>query len=192
MKNSSPHDSSSTRRVNPSAASFPSSHRDLEGDSPRVRISNARRYFLFCMFCVANLLDSYNLNALFTGLPALKVAFGLDEAEASWVMSAFALTYAAFMLIVSSVRLLASHCISLTSDTTSRRADVSVMCTIPVSRPSTLLPVHTTDHSPEPSFVVGVFFLGTLSLVAGFVKDKIGLIILRAVCGICTFPSSGC
>lgn len=68
-----------------------------------VHISNARRYFLFAIFCVANLLDAYNLNALFTGLPVLKEVFGLDEVDASWVMSAFQLTYAAFLLIVSDI-----------------------------------------------------------------------------------------
>ena len=63
-------------------------------------VSNARRYVLFATFCVANMLDAYNLNALFTALPVLKRVFALDEADASWVMSAFELTYASFLLIV--------------------------------------------------------------------------------------------
>ena len=67
----------------------------------RAHISNARRYFLFAIFCIANLLDAYNLNAIFAGLPALKNAFGLSEVDASWVMSGFELTYASFLLIVS-------------------------------------------------------------------------------------------
>ena len=71
----------------------------------RLHISNARRYFLFAIFCIANLLDAYNLNALFAGLPALKNAFGLSEVDASWVMSGFELTYASFLLIVSGLLL---------------------------------------------------------------------------------------
>ncbi len=70
--------------------------------SPAARMSSARRYVLFAMFCVANALDAYNLNALFTALPVLREHFGLGEADASWVMSAFELTYAAFLLVVSS------------------------------------------------------------------------------------------
>ena len=68
--------------------------------SPSRKISNARRYFLFAVLCIANILDAYNLNALFTGLPALKEAFGLSEVDASWVVSVFQLTYASFLLIV--------------------------------------------------------------------------------------------
>ncbi|RPD57986.1 MFS general substrate transporter [Lentinus tigrinus ALCF2SS1-7] len=120
----------------------------------RVRISNARRYFLFAIFCIANLLDAYNLNALFAGLPALKAAFGLDEVDASWVMSAFELTYASFLLI------------------SGRISDV---------------------YHPKPAFVAGVFALGILSLGAGFVQNKIGLIVIRAFCGVCaalSIPSS--
>lgn len=70
-------------------------------EEPAASMSNARRYVLFAMFCVANALDSYNLNALFTALPVLREHFGLGEADASWVMSAFELTYAAFLLVVS-------------------------------------------------------------------------------------------
>lgn len=74
---------------------------DNASEEPAASISNARRYMLFVMFCVANALDSYNLNALFTALPVLREHFGLGEADASWVMSAFELTYAAFLLVVS-------------------------------------------------------------------------------------------
>ena len=36
----------------------------------------------------------------------------------------------------------------------------------------------------EPAFILGVFALGMFSLGAGLVKDKIGLIVIRAFCGI--------
>ncbi|KAH9888529.1 MFS general substrate transporter [Cubamyces lactineus] len=117
-------------------------------------VSNARRYVLFATFCVANMLDAYNLNALFTALPVLKGVFALDEAEASWVMSAFELTYAAFLLV------------------SGRISDV---------------------YNPRYPFVLGVFAFGILSLGAGFVESGVGLIVIRAVCGICaalSIPSS--
>ena len=65
------------------------------------RISNTHRYLLYTIFCLANLLNGYNLNALFVALPVLAPIFGLNEADSSWVMSAFQLTYAAFLLMVS-------------------------------------------------------------------------------------------
>ncbi|OBZ65921.1 hypothetical protein A0H81_14087 [Grifola frondosa] len=99
-------------------------------------------------------LDSFNLSALFAATPALKEAFNLDESESSWVMSAFQLTYASFLLI------------------SGRISDV---------------------YHPKPAFVSGVCTLGLFSLGAGFVANKIGLIVLRALCGICaalTIPSA--
>ncbi|OSC97055.1 MFS general substrate transporter [Trametes coccinea BRFM310] len=120
----------------------------------RHRMSNARRYLLFTMFCVANMLDAYNLNALFTALPVIRTAFGLNEADASWIMSAFELTYAAFMLV------------------SGRISDI---------------------YHPKAPFITGVFGLAILSLGSGFVKSGVGLIIIRAVCGICaalSIPSS--
>ncbi|KAI0628440.1 MFS general substrate transporter [Trametes polyzona] len=133
----------------------PSSRNDSEASTQQVvHVSNARRYLLFVMFCVANMLDAYNLNALFTALPVLKQVFGLGEADASWVMSAFELTYAAFLLI------------------SGRISDV---------------------YNPKTPFVIGVFSFGILSLGAGFVKNGIGLIVIRALCGICaalSIPSS--
>ncbi|KAI0692857.1 MFS general substrate transporter [Cerioporus squamosus] len=146
--------SSSQRTLSPTPPTTSAPSQSNSHTGPRVRISNARRYFLFAIFCIANLLDAYNLNALFAGLPALKAAFGLDEVDASWVMSAFELTYASFLLI------------------SGRISDV---------------------YHPKPAFVVGVFVLGILSLGAGFVQNKIGLIVIRAFCGVCaalSIPSS--
>ena len=95
----SPSKAASQRTFSPTPTSSPNDEQAIL--SPRIRISCARRYFLFSIFCIANMLDSYSLNAIFAGLPALKAAFAMGEVEASWVMSAFQLTYAAFLLIVS-------------------------------------------------------------------------------------------
>ncbi|KDQ19195.1 hypothetical protein BOTBODRAFT_28684 [Botryobasidium botryosum FD-172 SS1] len=48
-------------------------------------------------------------------------------------------------------------------------------------------------YSPKPIFIVGNILLGVMALGAGFVKDKIGLLVLRAFCGIgaaFTIPSA--
>ncbi|KAI0666963.1 MFS general substrate transporter [Trametes maxima] len=135
---------------------LPNNNAHNEGSTPArtLTVSNARRYVLFAMFCVANMLDAHNLNALFTALPVLRTVFGLNEADSSWIMSSFELTYAAFLLV------------------SGRISDV---------------------YNPKSPFVVGVFVFGILSLGAGFVGNGIGLIIIRALCGICaalSIPSS--
>lgn len=125
----------------------------VEHGKPRT-ISNIRRTVLLVVFCLAMFIDAFNLSALFAATPVLEAHFGLDETQSSWVISAFQLTYASFLLI------------------SGRVSDV---------------------YHPKPAFVLGVSCLGVLSLGTGFVKDKIGLIILRALCGICaamTIPSA--
>lgn len=69
--------------------------------SSRPPLSDARRIVLLLVFCLAMFLDAFNLTALFAALPALKERFNLDESKSSWIVSAFQLTYAAFLLVVS-------------------------------------------------------------------------------------------
>ena len=76
-------------------------HTPTEQSNSQPQISNTHRYLLSAIFCLANLLDGYNLNALFVALPVLAPIVGLNEPDSSWVMSAFQLTYAAFLLMVS-------------------------------------------------------------------------------------------
>ena len=48
-------------------------------------------------------------------------------------------------------------------------------------------------YSPKPAFIVGTAFFGAISLGAGFVNDRIVLIVLRALQGIgasLTIPSA--
>ena len=62
--------------------------------------SPARRYILLAMFCVAQFLDSYNLAALFTA-DTMVQSMGITEEESAWIVSAYQLTFASFLLIVS-------------------------------------------------------------------------------------------
>ena len=50
-------------------------------------------------------MDAANNSALFSAIPALVEAFGITESESTWIISAFQLTFASFLLIVS----LSSH-----------------------------------------------------------------------------------
>lgn len=71
-----------------------------EHAQPR-NITNFRRILLFIVFCLAMFLDSFNLSALFAATSVLTKQFDLTEGESSWVISAFQLTYASFLLVVS-------------------------------------------------------------------------------------------
>lgn len=70
----------------------------------KSHISNLRRYCLLSLFCMAMFLDAYNLTAFITAISILEKRFNLDEDQGSWILSAFQLTYAAFLLVVS-------HCV---------------------------------------------------------------------------------
>lgn len=58
------------------------------------------------------------------------------------------------------------------------------MCTTPVRTPTFASCKRTTDITLEYAFIFGVAGLGCISIGAGFVKEKIILIVLRALTGI--------
>ncbi|KAJ3528558.1 hypothetical protein NM688_g7983 [Phlebia brevispora] len=118
------------------------------------RTSNARRYLLLVIFCLAQFLDAFNNSALFSAIPSLVRDLGFTEGESTWLISAFQLTFASFLLI------------------SGRISDV---------------------YNPKYAFIFGVSVLGCICIGAGFVPDKITLIVLRALSGIAasmTIPSA--
>ena len=74
----------------------------VDGRVPQ-QYSTARRYVLLIIFCLAQFLDAFNNSALFSAIPALVTALDMTEAESTWIISAFQLTFASFLLIVSSL-----------------------------------------------------------------------------------------
>lgn len=72
----------------------------VDGELPRP-LSNARRYLLLVIFCLAQFLDAFNNSALFSAIPSLVRDLGFTEGESTWLISAFQLTFASFLLIVS-------------------------------------------------------------------------------------------
>ena len=67
------------------------------------KYSPARRYVLLVVFCLSQALDAYNAAALFPAIPALVSSLNITEAESTWIISGFQLTFASFLLIVSHV-----------------------------------------------------------------------------------------
>jgi len=61
----------------------------------------SRKLVLLVIFCLAMFLDSANNSALFSALPELDISMGMNESQSTWMISAFQLTFASFLLIVS-------------------------------------------------------------------------------------------
>ncbi|KAF9242845.1 major facilitator superfamily domain-containing protein [Melanogaster broomeanus] len=123
-------------------------------DRPPRQVSLARKLVLLSMLCLAQFLDTFNNSALFSAIPALEESMDITGSQSIWVLSAFQLTFASFLLI------------------SGRISDV---------------------YNPKRAFVGGVSAFGLLSIGAGFVNDKITIIILRALLGIAsamTIPSA--
>ncbi len=74
----------------------------VDGKIPQ-RHSTARRYLLLVVFCLAQFLDAFNNSALFSAIPRLVIDLGMSVSESTWIISAFQLTFASFLLIVSSL-----------------------------------------------------------------------------------------
>ena len=71
----------------------------VDGKLPQ-QYSTARRYLLLVIFCLAQFLDAFNNSALFSAIPSLVRDLGFTEGESTWLISAFQLTFASFLLIV--------------------------------------------------------------------------------------------
>ena len=70
-----------------------------------VTMSPARKYVLFAIFCLAQFLDAFNNSALFSAMPSFIIDLGITEGQSTWIMSAFQLTFASFLLVVSTATL---------------------------------------------------------------------------------------
>ncbi|KII83762.1 hypothetical protein PLICRDRAFT_119051 [Plicaturopsis crispa FD-325 SS-3] len=114
----------------------------------------ARKYFLLAVFCLAQFLDAFNNASLFSAIPSMIVDLDMTESQSTWLISAFQLTFASFLLI------------------SGRISDV---------------------YNPKTAFIGGVAALGAISLIAGFLENKIAIIVMRAMSGIAaamTIPSA--
>jgi hypothetical protein len=70
------------------------------GDGELKELSLARKLVLLCIFCLAQFLDAFNGASLYSALPSLEISLGMTESQSTWIISAFQLTFASFLLIV--------------------------------------------------------------------------------------------
>ncbi|KAF8552681.1 MFS general substrate transporter [Imleria badia] len=122
----------------------PTSPAETLAEALPKQLSLTRKFILFLMICFAQFLDAFNNAALVAAIPTLLGSMGITMSQSAWIISAFQLTFASFLLI------------------SGRISDV---------------------YNPKKVFVTGLFFLGVLSTGAGFVDNKIAIIILRALMG---------
>ncbi|KAH8834384.1 MFS general substrate transporter [Flagelloscypha sp. PMI_526] len=122
--------------------------------TPNSQLSNFRRYVLLAVFCLAQFLDVFNVSSLMAALPSMTIALNMNSSEAIWVVSAFQLTFSAFLLV------------------SGKMSDV---------------------FNAKYAFIAGITILSVLSLITGFMHNKIALFVLRALTGVAgsmTIPSS--
>ncbi|EGN97460.1 hypothetical protein SERLA73DRAFT_75140 [Serpula lacrymans var. lacrymans S7.3] len=62
-------------------------------------LSRAKKMVLLAIFCLAQFLDSFNTSALFSAIPSLEISLNIAESQSAWIISAFQLTFASFLLI---------------------------------------------------------------------------------------------
>ncbi|KAJ8592752.1 MFS general substrate transporter [Rhizopogon salebrosus TDB-379] len=68
-------------------------------DDGLKELSPARKQVLLFIFCLAQILDAFNISSLYSALPALEISMGMTESQSTWIISAFQLTFASFLLI---------------------------------------------------------------------------------------------
>jgi hypothetical protein len=75
-----------------------------ESNSPKrkaQKLSTGRKYALLALFCIAQLIDVFNNSAVISALPTIVASLDMTDNESTWVVSAFQLTFASFLLVVS-------------------------------------------------------------------------------------------
>jgi len=69
--------------------------------NPLAELSGTRKIVLLLLFCLSQFLDSFNISALFLAIPAIATGTGLNNSQSVWLNSAYQLSFAALLLIVS-------------------------------------------------------------------------------------------
>lgn len=70
----------------------------LDADKPK-RLSLTRKLVLLVMFCLTQFIDTLNISALLSAIPALEASMGMTDIQSTWVFSGFRLTFSSFLLI---------------------------------------------------------------------------------------------
>ena len=66
-----------------------------------ANLSSARKNFLLAIYCLAQFTDTFNNSALLAAIPPISIQLGISNSNSVWLLSAYQLTFAAFLLTVS-------------------------------------------------------------------------------------------
>ena len=69
-------------------------------DGGPKELPHSRKLVLLGIFCLAQFLDSFNISALFSAIPELGISMDMTGGQSTWMISAFQLTFASFLLVV--------------------------------------------------------------------------------------------
>jgi hypothetical protein len=78
----------------------------LEVEKPNPDLANTstvRKIALLSIFTLAEFLDAFNNSALFPAIPSITSDLHFLASETVWIISAYQLTFAAFLLVVSTL-----------------------------------------------------------------------------------------
>lgn len=62
-----------------------------------------KKLTLLAIFCLALFLDTFNNSSLFTAIPAISIQLDIPNSQSVWLLSGYQLTFAALLLVVSSL-----------------------------------------------------------------------------------------
>jgi len=148
-------------------------------DEPPKQIPLLRKLLLLLILCFSQMLDSFSMSSVFSALPVLEQSLNLTTSQGVWIISGNQLTFASTLLIVRLVVLCCTEHLPIRI----HRADESAMSMALVSL--VIIPyINGPNRTIGLPFVGGVTALGLLSLGAGFVNNKLVLIVLRSLSGI--------
>jgi hypothetical protein len=96
---------SSERVPSPSPSPTVATHSEKpiarDGDATAISdVSNIRKFLLLVAFSIAQFVDVMNTSSLFPGIPAISEDLHFTTSEAVWLISAYQLTFASFLLLV--------------------------------------------------------------------------------------------
>lgn len=117
---------------------------------------------------------------MMAALPKLVETLDMTTGQSTWIISGFQLTFAAFLLIVSVIRIYNAIQTLIYNIQSGKISDIYNPSMQYIICGQLIL-----NCKSEYAFAFGILSLGAIALGSGFVRNKIVLIVLRALAGIC-------
>lgn len=156
-----------------------------EGFTFLDKLPRSRKLMLLPILCLAFFLDTFNNSSLLPALPAISGRVGLSFSQSAWLLAGYQLTFAALLLIVSSRYDYREG--SFTYDVfpwkSGRVTDLYNPSEWNVLFFQHYLIFLLTPYT-EWVFTLGSLIVAVFSLVSGFIRSGIPLIVFRAIMGI--------